>query len=93
MAFISGSGLLVSTNEFYDRITGTSVSDTVSYATATSAVNVSLSLKGAQSTGGSFFDDLISIENILGSSFGDTLDGDSGNNIIDGGRRLGYCFL
>ena len=84
MAFISGSGLLISTNEFYDRITGTSASDTVSYATATSAVNVSLSLKGAQSTGGSFFDDLISIENILGSSFGDTLDGDSGNNIIDG---------
>ncbi|MFM8276777.1 MAG: calcium-binding protein, partial [Cyanobium sp.] len=76
--------MLASTNDVYDRITGTSASDTVSYATATSAVHISLSLKGAQSTGGSSFDDLISIENILGSGFGDTLEGDNGNNIIDG---------
>jgi Ca2+-binding RTX toxin-like protein len=88
MAFITGSGLLVSTNDFYDRIIGTSANDTVSYSAATAAVNVSLSLTGAQSTGGSYFDDLVSIENIIGSSFGDTLQGTNGNNVIDGGAGL-----
>ncbi|MFN9622362.1 MAG: beta strand repeat-containing protein [Cyanobacteriota bacterium] len=85
MAFIVGSDILNSTNDSYGRITGTSANDTVSYLSATAAVNVSLSLTGAQSTGGSGFDELISIENITGSKFNDTLQGNSGNNIIDGG--------
>ena len=84
MAFVFGSGLLASTNDFYDRITGTSTNDTVSYSTATSSVNISLLISGAQSTGGSFFDELISIENIIGSGFNDSFEGDAGNNIIDG---------
>ena len=85
MAIITGSGLLFSTNDSYDRITGTSASDTVVYTSATHGVTVSLSLAGGQSTGGSFFDELISIENIIATSFNDTLQGSSGNNILDGG--------
>jgi Ca2+-binding RTX toxin-like protein len=85
MSFISGSGILYSSNDPYDRIIGLSANDTVSYLYARAAVNVSLSLTGAQSTGGSGFDELISIESIIGSKHNDTLQGNSGNNTINGG--------
>ncbi len=84
MAFITGVGPLASTNDAYDRITGTSTNDTVAYTTATAGVTVSLAIVGTQATGGSGFDELIGIENVLGSSFGDILQGNASNNIING---------
>ncbi|MBK9574015.1 MAG: hypothetical protein IPO43_15420 [Rhodoferax sp.] len=59
--------------------------DTVSYAFAGSAVQVSLATAGAQATGGSGSDVLNGIENLAGSDFNDELTGDSGGNVLDGG--------
>ena len=86
MAFITAAGQLASTTDAYDRITGTSGNDTVTYtgASATAGVTVSLAIVGAQATGGSGFDELIGIENILGSIYGDILQGNASNNIING---------
>ena len=88
MAFITSSGLLSSTNDIFDRITGTSVNDTVVYSSATSSVNVSLSIVGTQNTGGSGFDELISIENITGSNFNDNFEGNAANNVFNGGTGI-----
>lgn len=59
--------------------------DTVSYASATSAVTVSLASTASQNTGGAGRDTLSGFENLVGSDFGDRLTGSSGNNIINGG--------
>ncbi len=59
--------------------------DTASYATATGAVSVDLSVIDAQDTQGAGFDALVSIENLIGSAFGDTLTGNDGANRIEGG--------
>ena len=95
MAFITGFNLvndvLTSSNDATDIINGLSGIDTVSYVSATSAVNVSLSIASPQNTGGSGIDTLISIENITGSDFADTLQGDAGNNVLNGG--LGSDFV
>ena len=90
MAFITAAGQLASTTDAYDRITGTSGNDTVAYtgASATAGVTVSLAIVGAQATGGSGFDELIGIENILGSIYGDILQGNASNNIINGSVNI-----
>jgi Ca2+-binding RTX toxin-like protein len=62
--------------------------DTVSYASATSGVNVSLSLAGIQNTVGAGFDTLMNFENLTGSNFNDTLSGNAGNNVLDGGAGI-----
>lgn len=94
MAFITGlisvDDVLTSSNDATDTINGLSGTDTVSYTSATSGVNVSLSIVGPQNTGGSGVDTLISIENITGSKFNDTLQGNSGNNILDGGLGIDF---
>ncbi|QKE65572.1 matrixin family metalloprotease [Aquipseudomonas campi] len=68
--------------------------DTLSYRHATQGVSVSLALSGAQDTGGSGSDTLLSFENLNGSQYDDsligtaaanTLSGDLGNDILDGG--------
>ena len=59
--------------------------DTASYASATSAVTVSLAIAGAQVTGGAGTDTLSNFENLLGSDYNDTLTGDGGNNSLNGG--------
>lgn len=59
--------------------------DTASYASATSAVTVSLAIVGAQATGGAGSDTLSNFENLLGSDYNDTLTGDGGNNVLNGG--------
>ena len=51
-------------------------------------VSVSLALVGAQNTVSAGLDTLISIENLTGSSFGDTLTGDAGNNVLSGGAGV-----
>ncbi|CAK0743880.1 serralysin [Gammaproteobacteria bacterium] len=59
--------------------------DTVSYATATGGVTVSLvGALGQQDTGSAGIDTLISIENLIGSNFDDQLTGNGGDNVIDG---------
>ncbi len=69
-------------NNLLNGGTGT---DTVSYATAASGVTISLALGTAQITGGSGSDTLVSIENLKGSAFDDTLVGNDGANSLDGG--------
>ena len=66
-----------------DLIGGGFGSDTVSYASSMSAVSIDL---GAQLTwDGSVNDGLSSIENAIGSAFDDTIVGDNGDNVLDGG--------
>jgi Ca2+-binding RTX toxin-like protein len=94
MAFITGTdgdNVLNSSNNASDTINGLAGIDTVSYASATFSVNVSLSISGPQNTGGSGVDTLTSIENITGSVFSDTLQGNSGDNVLDG--SLGNDFV
>src|SRR5262249_6616736 len=67
-----------------DFLDGGNGPDTASYADATAGVTVDLAITGPQNTGEGF-DTLISIENLTGSAFGDTLKGTSGNNILNGG--------
>lgn len=70
----------------FDVLDGGGGTDTSSYASATSAVNVSLLLQNqAQATGGGNTDYLISIENLTGSAFNDTLTGDDTANVLTGG--------
>ena len=58
--------------------------DTASYADASAGVTVDLAIAGPQSTGEGA-DTLISIENLTGSAFADTLRGTSGDNVLIGG--------
>ncbi len=61
--------------------------DTASYFLTPSAVAVDLNIQGvSQDTGGAGSDTLISIENLTGSDFNDSLMGDGGDNIIHGGE-------
>jgi Ca2+-binding RTX toxin-like protein len=62
--------------------------DTVGYEDALSAVTVSLAITTTQSTGGGGVERLISIENLIGSAFNDTLTGSTSANVLDGGAGL-----
>jgi|CXWL01.1.fsa_nt_gi Ca2+-binding RTX toxin-like protein len=69
-----------------DTLTGTSsFNDTVSYASATGAVAVSLDIIGQQNTIGAGLDTLTDIENLIGSDFNDKLIGNTKNNFLNGG--------
>jgi serralysin len=69
-----------------DTINGGSGIDTASYASASAGVSVSLAFQGvAQNTLNAGSDLLISIENLYGSSFADTLSGNIFSNLISGG--------
>lgn len=85
-------GLSVTTNEgseVYDGVALTGLidggpgNDTVSYATAPSAVTVNLATGG--SAGAAAGDTYLGIENIIGSAYNDTLIGNAADNIIMGG--------
>ena len=65
-----------------DTIDGGSGTDTSSYATSTAAVTVRLQ-SGTGSGGDAGGDTLINVENLAGSSFGDKLTGDAGNNALN----------
>jgi hypothetical protein len=67
-----------------DTLVGGPGTDIASYASATSAVTVSLALAPAQSTGGSGVDTLSGVENLKGSPYNDTLTGDANANVLDG---------
>jgi len=66
-----------------DLIIGGAGRDTVSYADAANGVTVTLAA-GSQQTGAGL-DELVSIENLLGSRFADNLSGDAHGNFIWGG--------
>lgn len=68
-----------------DTLDGGAGIDTASYADASRAVRVNLSHSGVQNTVGAGNDILISIENLTGSKFDDTLTGDDGANGLVGG--------
>jgi Ca2+-binding RTX toxin-like protein len=67
-----------------DTINGGDGLDTAAYATAGSFVIVDLALTGPQNTNGGGVDDLIAIENLVGSGFGDGLSGNAAANVLSG---------
>jgi Ca2+-binding RTX toxin-like protein len=69
-----------------DVIDGRSGTDTASYR-GDGAVTVDLRISGQQNTVGTGLDTLISIENLIGSEFNDTLIGNSGANVLEGGAN------
>ncbi|GAB5378232.1 MAG: hypothetical protein AcusKO_46940 [Acuticoccus sp.] len=73
-----------------DTIDGGAGNDTVSYLTAGAGVSVNLALS-LQNTIGAGTDSLLGLENLEGSRYGDTLQGNGGDNAIDG--RLGNDLL
>ena len=68
-----------------DALDGGAGVDTLSYANASSAVSVNLATTSAQNTGGAGTDTIAGFENLIGSSYNDTLVGDNGDNTIVGG--------
>ncbi len=68
-----------------DSLIGGAGNDTVAFWNATSAVTFNLGTTSAQNTGGAGTDTVSGFENIIGSTFNDTLQGDSGANTINGG--------
>jgi Ca2+-binding RTX toxin-like protein len=64
---------------------GSSGTDSVSYAYAAAGITVTLANNLAQSTVGSGSDTLLSIENLTGGNFNDSLAGNGGNNTLTGG--------
>ncbi|NIF29279.1 retention module-containing protein [Pantoea sp. Tr-811] len=68
-----------------DLLDGGAGNDTASYKAATAGVTVDLSISGPQHTGGAGVDTLVSIENLIGSDYNDTLIGNAGDNVLNGG--------
>ena len=69
-----------------DVLDGGAGQDTASYALAKAGVTVDLGVSGPQETFGSGVDTLVNIENLVGSSFGDTLTGNASANVLTGGQ-------
>jgi Ca2+-binding RTX toxin-like protein len=81
-----------------DILDGGSGNDTADYSTATAGVTVSLVEEDGQATGGAGIDTLVSIKNVIGSKFNDTLsaflqegtlDGGGGNDLLEADLFLG----
>src|SRR5581483_1841253 len=72
-----------------DYIDGGAGTDTVTYAASAAGVTVSLMTAAPGGPGGSagdaLGDTLVNIENLTGSNFDDTLEGNAGNNVLNGG--------
>ncbi|WP_311985847.1 Ig-like domain-containing protein [Pseudomonas bharatica] len=68
-----------------DLLDGGAGIDTASYASATAGVTVNLSIAAQQNTVGAGLDTLVSIENLVGSDYNDTLTGDGNANVSRGG--------
>ncbi|HIF26349.1 MAG TPA: type I secretion C-terminal target domain-containing protein [Micavibrio sp.] len=69
-----------------DIMVGGLGNDTVSYASASAAVNVNLATTTVQNTSGAGTDTISGFENLTGSAFDDTLTGDNSANVIFGGK-------
>ena len=72
-------------NDILNGGTNTAAGDTVSYASATAGVTVSLASTRSQNTGGAESDTLSGFENLTGSNHDDRLTGNSDANVIKGG--------
>ena len=70
-----------------DTLDGGDGTDTASYAASATGVNVSLAT-GLGSGGDAQGDVLLNIENLTGSAGSDTLEGDGGDNVLNGGAGL-----
>ena len=68
-----------------DLLDGGAGVNTVSYGDATGGIKLNLSLSGPQNTGRAGYDTLVSIQNVSGSNFADTIVGNDGNNVLSGG--------
>lgn len=68
-----------------DTLSGGGGIDTLSYKNAGSAVTVNLATTTGQNTVGAGTDTLSGFENLVGSTFNDTLTGDGNDNLIEGG--------
>ncbi|HYC97644.1 calcium-binding protein [Brevundimonas sp.] len=73
-----------------DVLDGGADTDTADYTTAASGVLVRLYLGLAPTDGDGGADTLISIENVTGSAFDDTLLGSAGSNVLSGGDGRDY---
>ncbi len=82
----SGSNTLVGLGGA-DTLNGGTGTDTASYAASASGVNVSL-MTGSGSGGDAAGDTLTAIENLTGSNFDDTLEGNAGTNVLSGGAGI-----
>jgi len=70
-----------------DHLDGGGGTDTATYAASSAGVNVSL-MTGVGSGGDADGDTLFNFENLTGSGFNDTLEGNSGNNVLVGGAGI-----
>ncbi len=77
---------LLSGNIDENVLNGMGGTDTASYLDASTGVEVNLVITDYQYTVGDGFDQLISIENLIGSAFNDSLTGDAGGNQLSGGN-------
>ncbi len=68
-----------------DYLDGGSGTDTASYETATSRIAVNLTDQDLPRDGDAIGDYLVSIENVVGSSFDDSIRGSDGDNTLHGG--------
>ena len=82
----TGNGLanVLTGNAGNNILSGGAGLDTVSYATSSYGVTISLALTTAQYNSGNGSDTLRSIENCTGSIYGDTLTGSTGANVLSG---------
>ncbi len=80
-----GNNILVGL-EGADILDGAGGSDTVSYVASDAGVTVSLT-GGVGSGGHAQGDTLFFIENVVGSNFDDTIEGNAGNNVLNGGAH------
>jgi Ca2+-binding RTX toxin-like protein len=71
-----------------DTLDGGAGTDEASYVGASGYVSVILALAGAQNTLGAGMDTLVNFENLVGSSFNDTLTGSASSNVISGGAGI-----
>ncbi len=84
-SFSVNSGVLLISTPGNDILTGTSSSnDTVTYASATGPVTVSLNITTQQNTINAGLDTITQVENLIGSNFADNLTGNSANNSLEG---------
>jgi Ca2+-binding RTX toxin-like protein len=70
-----------------DTLDGGAGTDTATYAASPAGVNISLAT-GLAIGGDAAGDTLINFENLTGSAFNDTLEGNGGNNVLVGGASI-----
>lgn len=82
---VAGAGEdVLRTGDGNDRIDGGLGVDWVQFTFNNGPITANLAVSGPQATGGAGVDTFIGIENLLGSSYNDSLSGDAGNNSLDG---------